>query len=54
MKSALVVLAGILSFSVQAAEDSRLKLIPTISLPGVKGRFDHFAIDASIPPGPMG
>lgn len=30
----------------QAAETPTLKLLQTIPLPGVKGRFDHFAIDA--------
>ncbi len=30
----------------QAQESTPLKLIQTIRLPGVKGRFDHFAIDA--------
>src|SRR5216117_3721650 len=29
-----------------AAEPITLKLAKTIPLPGVKGRFDHFAIDA--------
>lgn len=32
--------------ALQAAEPSTLKLVQTIPLPGVKGRFDHLAIDA--------
>jgi DNA-binding beta-propeller fold protein YncE len=32
--------------SVAAAQPATLKLIQTIPLPGVTGRFDHFAIDA--------
>src|SRR5437763_3807563 len=34
------------ALSVQAAEPLTMKLTETIPLPGVKGRFDHFAIDA--------
>lgn len=34
-----------LAASVQAAEPSALKLVRAIALPGVQGRFDHFAID---------
>ena len=42
-----MLLAVTLSFSVNAAQSAPpLKLIQTIPLPGVKGRFDHFAIDA--------
>ena len=33
------------ALSVQAAEPLTMKLTETIPLPGVKGRFDHFAID---------
>lgn len=32
--------------SVGAAQPAALKLLQTVSLPGVAGRFDHFAIDA--------
>src|SRR5258706_1930549 len=46
MKSVALLLAGILNLSANAAESLLpLKLIQTIPLPGVKGRFDHFAID---------
>lgn len=38
-----IVLCGLL---VSARADDALKLIATVSLPGVTGRFDHFAIDA--------
>jgi len=31
--------------TLEAADTSALKLVQTIPLPGVKGRFDHFAID---------
>src|SRR5436189_6289369 len=36
---------GLLAIELEAAELPSLKLIKTIPLPGVKGRFDHFAID---------
>src|ERR1051325_6546295 len=29
-----------------AADSSHLQLLQTIPMPGVKGRFDHFAMDA--------
>src|SRR6266850_2453076 len=46
MKCAAFLLAVMLGFSTQAAESvPPLKLTQTIPLPGVKGRFDHFAID---------
>src|ERR1035437_4955350 len=45
MKRAALLLLGTLAFAVQAAEPATLKLTQTIPLPGVKGRFDHFAID---------
>jgi DNA-binding beta-propeller fold protein YncE len=35
----------LLACAVQSAEPATLKLTQTIPLPGVKGRFDHFAID---------
>src|SRR5207247_2221367 len=34
-------------FAARTADSEPLKLIQTIPLPGVKGRFDHFAIDAT-------
>ena len=34
------------ALDIGAAEPATLKLTQTIPLPGVKGRFDHFAIDA--------
>jgi DNA-binding beta-propeller fold protein YncE len=36
----------LLAIGSDAAESSALKLVQTIPLPGVKGRFDHFAVDA--------
>ena len=45
MRFAIVLLFGTLSWAVQAAESAALKLTQTIPMPGVKGRFDHFAID---------
>src|SRR5690349_7400884 len=39
-------LFSILSINLVAQEPSTLALAKTIPLPGVKGRFDHFAIDA--------
>lgn len=47
MKRAALLLLGTLAFAVQAAEPATLKLTQTIPLPGVKGRFDHFAIDTT-------
>jgi DNA-binding beta-propeller fold protein YncE len=47
MKCAALLLLGALPFAVYAAERPPLKLTQTIPLPGVKGRFDHFAIDAT-------
>ena len=35
-----------LGLSAHAADSVSLKLIQTIPLPGVKGRFDHFSIDS--------
>ncbi len=40
------VLLVCLSWVLQAADSPILKLVKTIPLPGVKGRFDHFAIDS--------
>ncbi|HWW02514.1 MAG TPA: hypothetical protein VNZ64_22645 [Candidatus Acidoferrum sp.] len=47
MKCAALLLLGTLAFAVHAAERAPLKLTQTIPLPGVKGRFDHFAIDTA-------
>src|SRR5215216_3021379 len=44
-KAALLILAAS-CLALPAAEVLPLKLVQTIPLPGVKGRFDHFAIDA--------
>src|SRR6266571_192656 len=45
--SAVVLLCLIVSaVCARAQESATLKLLQTIPLPGVKGRFDHFAIDA--------
>jgi WD40 repeat protein len=41
----LLLTLACLSCTVPAAERETLKLLQTIALPGVKGRFDHFAID---------
>lgn len=46
MKLPLIFAAAGVVCALEAAEDSSLKLIQTVPLPGVKGRFDHFAIDA--------
>ena len=45
MKCAALLVAVVLGFSANAAEQP-LHLVQTIPLPGVKGRFDHFSIDA--------
>src|SRR5512135_3163766 len=47
MKASLLASAIILLFALglNAAEPSALRLVQTIPLPGVTGRFDHFAID---------
>jgi hypothetical protein len=47
MKIALLLLACAVSIAVPAAETVPLKLIHSIPLPGVRGRFDHFAIDTT-------
>ncbi|MBI3416553.1 MAG: YncE family protein [Verrucomicrobia bacterium] len=46
MKTAASLLLCIAALGLRAAEPPALKLTRTIPLPGVKGRFDHFAIDA--------
>ena len=38
-------LSGLVAMAVRAAEPATLKLVKTIGLPDVKGRFDHFAVD---------
>src|SRR5512136_1035344 len=45
MKSASLLLLAALPLAAHAAEPVTLKYTQTIPLPGVKGRFDHFAID---------
>jgi hypothetical protein len=47
MKRVTAFLLCIVAVGMRAAEPPMLKLTKTISLPGVKGLFDHFAIDAS-------
>jgi DNA-binding beta-propeller fold protein YncE len=46
MRHTTFLLLGMLAFAVQAADPATLQLNQTIPLPGVEGRFDHFAIDA--------
>src|SRR5881296_1082022 len=46
MKPLLIWLLCSFVLGLQAQESAMLKLTKTIPLPGVKGRFDHFAIDA--------
>jgi DNA-binding beta-propeller fold protein YncE len=46
MKRVIPLLLPVLALAVQAASPATLKLVQTIPLPGVKGRFDHFGIDA--------
>ena len=46
MKPAALLLLGMLNLGVHAADSVPLKLVSTVPLPGIKGRFDHFAIDA--------
>lgn len=46
MKFTLLIFALWFGSALQAAEPAGLKLVQTIPLPGVKGRFDHFAIDS--------
>ena len=47
MKYATLLLLGTLVFAAHAAEPTSLTLTQTIPLPGVQGRFDHFAIDVT-------
>ena len=44
-KTILFSVLATLAVFVQAADTPQLKLLQSIPLPGVKGRFDHFAID---------
>lgn len=46
MKPVALLLLCTLVLRVGAQESATLKLTKTIALPGVKGRFDHFAVDA--------
>lgn len=46
MKFLLPLAVTVVALHLYAAEPTGLKLAKTIPLPGVKGRFDHFAIDA--------
>jgi DNA-binding beta-propeller fold protein YncE len=46
MKAILCAAACVMAISAHAAEEPFLTLAHTVPLPGVKGRFDHFAIDA--------
>src|SRR5213594_2878674 len=46
MKLSTSLAACLMALNIQAADKSSLTLVKTIALPGVKGRFDHFAIDA--------
>lgn len=45
MKHAVILLIGAVAFPLHAAPPPTLKLVQSIPLPGVEGRFDHFAID---------
>ena len=47
MKTVALLLLCILSLRADAQGAAALKLTKTIALPGVNGRFDHFAIDAN-------
>jgi DNA-binding beta-propeller fold protein YncE len=47
MKCSALLLFGSLACIVHAAEPATLRLTQTIPLPGVRGRFDHFAIDSA-------
>jgi DNA-binding beta-propeller fold protein YncE len=47
MKTAAALTLCLVTLGLRAAEWPSLKLTQTIPLPGVKGRFDHFAIDAN-------
>src|SRR5437667_7974756 len=45
MKVVSALLLGALAGGGHAQESTTLKLTQSVSLPGVKGRFDHFAVD---------
>src|SRR4051812_47499794 len=45
MKTAALLILAMSYLTVAAAESVPLKLVQTIPLLGVKGRFDHFSID---------
>src|SRR5436190_1386836 len=46
MKPICALLLCFVSMGLRAQAPTALKLTRTIPLPGVKGRFDHFALDA--------
>src|SRR5438067_7359838 len=46
MKPIAILLLCSLALCARAQEPATLKFTKTIPLPGVKGRFDHFSIDA--------
>jgi len=46
MKPLALLLTCCVVLSLNAAETNTFKLFKTIPLPGIKGRFDHFALDA--------
>src|SRR5256885_67299 len=45
MRTSIALLFCFLSLCLSGEEAGTLKLTKTIRLPGVKGRFDHFAVD---------
>src|SRR5437773_11152086 len=45
MKVVSALLLGALAVGGHAQESTTLKLAQTVPLPGVNGRFDHFAVD---------
>jgi DNA-binding beta-propeller fold protein YncE len=45
MKRALTVFAFALAFVIQGRSEEPLRLVKTIDVPGVEGKFDHFAVD---------
>jgi len=46
MRTTALLILAMSNLTLPAAESIPLKLVQTIPLPGVKGRFDHFSIDA--------
>src|SRR5829696_6860270 len=45
MRMTIWAVFGVVALSTAAGESPALRLVQTIPLPGVSGRFDHFAID---------